>query len=101
MRFKKKIRKRTGTAARFRTLVLTAVKRIPKGETRSYKEIAALAGNPAAARAVGMIMAANTDRTVPCHRVIKSDGRAGGYNGLRGEKKRLLAAEGVTGNMVH
>lgn len=59
----------------------------------SYKEVAARAGHPGAARAVGAIMRTNKDKSVPCHRVIKSDGTLGGYNGLRGEKERLLRIE--------
>ena len=75
--------------------VLRVVRQIPKGETRSYSEVARAAGRPWAARAVGNIMARNTDIGVPCHRVIRSDGKLGGYNGLRGEKEKLLRTEGV------
>ncbi len=78
----------------FKDRVLVAVKRIPKGETRTYKEVAAAAGNERAARAVGNIMKANSDRAVPCHRVVRSDGKPGGYNGLAGpDKQKLLATE--------
>lgn len=62
----------------------------------SYGQVAAAAGHPGAARAVGTVMKNNTDTGVPCHRVICADGSAGGYNGLRGEKEALLASEGVT-----
>lgn len=78
----------------FKANVIAVVKKIPKGKTLSYKEVAAKAGHPLAARAVGAIMRTNTDKSVPCHRVIKSDGTLGGYNGLRGEKARLLNSEG-------
>lgn len=61
----------------------------------SYGQVAAAAGSPGAARAVGTIMANNADPAIPCHRVIKADGTPGGYNGLRGEKERLLRAEGA------
>lgn len=77
----------------FRERVLLVVASIPEGETLSYGEVARRAGSPGAARAVGNIMKRNTDKTIPCHRVIKSDGSLGGYNGLRGEKERLLARE--------
>lgn len=77
----------------FKEKVLAAVATIPEGETRSYTEIATRAGNSRAARAVGAILCANKDTTVPCHRVIKSDGGLGGYNGLRGDKEKLLAHE--------
>ena len=61
----------------------------------TYKEVAARAGNGNAARAVGAIMRANTDPNIPCHRVIRSDGSLGGYNGLAGKKGLLLRGEGV------
>ena len=80
----------------FRQKVLMVVKRIPRGETLSYKQVATKAGHPMAARAVGAIMRTNTDKSVPCHRVIMSSGKLGGYNGLRGEKERLLKKEGIT-----
>ena len=77
----------------FKEKVLKVVKNIPEGETLSYGEVAKRAGNPGAARAVGTIMSGNTDKKVPCHRVIKADGSLGGYNGLRGEKEELLKRE--------
>lgn len=81
----------------FRSRVLAVVKKIPRGKTLSYKEVAARAGHSGAARAVGAIMAANSDKGVPCHRVIRSDGNLGGYNGLRGTKSKLalLRKEGA------
>lgn len=83
----------------FKDKVLAAVRAIPKGETRSYGEVARLAGNPGASRAVGAIMAKNSDTTVPCHRVIRADGTIGEYNGVRGGtgskgKLALLISEG-------
>ena len=59
---------------------MNIVKKIPRGETRTYKEVATEAGNPKAARAVGAVMHANYDPDIPCHRVILSDGKIGGYN---------------------
>lgn len=80
----------------FRGKVLNTVKAIPKGETRSYKEVAEAAGSPGAARAVGTIMKGNHDPEVPCHRVIRSDGKIGGYNGGGEERKReILRKEGA------
>ncbi len=61
----------------------------------SYAEVARMAGRLGAARAVGTIMAQNSDKSVPCHRVIKSDGTLGGYNGLAGDKEKLLRREGA------
>ena len=80
----------------FADLVRDAVRQIPKGETRTYGEVAAAIGRPGAARAVGTVMKGNYDPTVPCHRVVRGDGKIGAYN--RGgplEKERLLCAEGA------
>ncbi len=80
----------------FKENVLEIVKNIPKGTVMTYKEVAEKAGNKNASRAIGNIMAANQDKNVPCHRVIKSDGSIGMYNGLRGKSKEaLLKKEGV------
>lgn len=80
----------------FQDKVREVVRKIPKGKVLSYKQVALAAGKPLAARAVANVMAKNFDQTVPCHRVIKSDGSLGGYNrgGLEA-KKSLLKAEGV------
>jgi methylated-DNA-[protein]-cysteine S-methyltransferase len=81
----------------FTEQVKSIVRTIPKGEVRTYNEIAVAAGNPKAARAVANVMAANYDPTVPCHRVIRSDGSLGGYNRGGVEAKRaILAKEGYT-----
>jgi methylated-DNA-[protein]-cysteine S-methyltransferase len=80
----------------FAEKVRSVVRTIPKGEVRTYKEVAVLAGNARAARAVANVMAANFDPTVPCHRVIRSDGGLGGYNrGGTPAKHAILASEGV------
>ena len=80
----------------FADRVRTIVKGIKKGSTMTYGQVAKAAGRPGAARAVGNIMAANSDKTVPCHRVVRSDGTIGKYNGLRGlGKKELLEVEGA------
>lgn len=86
--------KHFSTDSGFRTRVIGVVKKIRKGSTRTYGEVATLAGRPKAARAVGAIMRSNTDKNVPCHRVVAKNG-IGGYNGLRGEKERLLKTEGA------
>ncbi len=70
----------------FSTRVYEVVKRIPKGKTLSYAEVAKRAGNSRAARAVGSILSRNHNSAIPCHRVIKSDGSLGGYN--QGIKKK-------------
>lgn len=80
----------------FRERVLYIVAKIPKGKVMTYKQVAARAGNAKASRAVGSIMAKNVDKSVPCHRVIRSDGGVGSYNGLQGKSKReILGMEGV------
>jgi O-6-methylguanine DNA methyltransferase len=77
----------------FKKHVLEVVKKIPKGTTMSYKEVAQKAGNENAARAVGMILSRNNDTSIPCHRVIHSDGSIGAYNGLLGETKEQLLVQ--------
>lgn len=79
----------------FADKVRNAVRQIPKGETRSYGEIAKAANRPGAARAVGTVMKNNYDPTVPCHRVIRSDGSLGEYNRGTARKRALLKAEGA------
>lgn len=80
----------------FAEKVRAIVKKIPKGKTMTYGTVARLAGSPGAARAVGSIMAANYDPTVPCHRVIRSDGKIGEYNrGGPKAKRALLVKEGA------
>jgi O-6-methylguanine DNA methyltransferase len=79
----------------FSLRVLSAVRRIPPGRVATYGDIAALAGRPRAARAVGNIMRGCGRPDVPCHRVIAAGGRLGGYGGDEMRKRSLLAAEGV------
>jgi len=69
---------------------------IPPGSTRSYLDVAQAIKRPKATRAVAQACGANPVAVVvPCHRVVMSDGSIGGYSGLPGVKKALLAAEGV------
>ena len=77
----------------FKEKVLEVVAGIPKGETRSYKEVARLAGRPGAYRAVGNILNKNYNPNIPCHRVIRSDGKLGGYNRGAENKIYLLHSE--------
>ena len=79
----------------FKEKVLQVVKKIPKGETRTYKEVAFFAGSPGAYRAVGTILKQNFDPTIPCHRVVKSDGTLGEYNRGVTLKKEILTKEGA------
>lgn len=79
----------------FRSRVYDIVKKISKGKVLTYKEVAKSAGSSQAWRAVGNILNKNRDLKIPCHRVIQSDGKVGGYN--RGTKKKiaLLKGEGL------
>jgi O-6-methylguanine DNA methyltransferase len=79
----------------FTARVLSVVRRIPPGRVATYGDVAALAGRPRAARAVGNIMRTCRRADVPCHRVIAAGGRLGGYGGSEALKRALLAAEGV------
>lgn len=79
----------------FHQKVLRIVARIPRGKTMTYQEVARRAGNELACRAVGNILHQNMNREIPCHRVIRSDGRIGGYNRGAKEKRRLLKKEGA------
>lgn len=80
----------------FKEKVLDVVRKIPKGSVLTYKEVAKKAGSPRASRAVGSIMAQNYLKDVPCHRVIRSDGKIGNYNrgGVK-QKTKLLKTEGA------
>ncbi|MDP3696730.1 MAG: MGMT family protein [Candidatus Taylorbacteria bacterium] len=79
----------------FQQKIYEIVGKIPEGKVLTYKEVARLAGKPKAYRSVGNILNKNYDLAVPCHRVIRSDGKVGGYNKGTGKKKELLKKEGV------
>ena len=73
----------------FTEIVYGITRKIPKGKTLTYKEVAKRAGRPNAVRAVGTILSKNFNPAIPCHRVIRSDGDMGGYN--RGGVSKKLA----------
>lgn len=80
----------------FQWQVLDATMRIPYGETRTYQQIAREIGRPKAARAVGGALRINPFAPViPCHRVVRTDGSLGGYQGRSGiaKKEMLLRTE--------
>ena len=79
----------------FKEKVYEAVKQIPAGKTMTYKEVASAAGRPKAWRIAGNILNTNYDPKIPCHRVICSNGKIGGYNRGIKQKKKLLREEGV------
>lgn len=82
-------------AVTFAEHVYKIVSQIPKGKTLSYKQVAEYSGHPLAYRAVGNILNKNHDSKIPCHRVIRSDGKPGGYNGGEELKKQKLKKEGA------
>lgn len=86
----------------FQEIIFDLVRKIPAGQVRTYKELAALAGRPKAYRAVGQILKNNKNDfysnafdKIPCHRVIKSNGEVGGYRRGRLKKIKLLKDEGI------
>lgn len=79
----------------FQRLVWDAIYQIPYGEARSYKWIAEQIGRPKAVRAVGSATGSNPITIIiPCHRVIGSNGKLGGYGGGLERKRQLLSLEG-------
>lgn len=84
-----------GSLSEFRARVIRAVRRIPTGRVATYGDVARAAGRPRAWRAVGTIMRTCHEPGVPCHRVIASAGRLGGYGGNETMKAALLRAEGL------
>jgi O-6-methylguanine DNA methyltransferase len=98
MKIPKKIQEAFKGHSPFFQAVWRACAEIPKGEVRTYKWIAERIGRPGAARAVGRALGANPFApTIPCHRVVRTDGGLGGYSGAGGlkTKLRLLGREGV------
>ncbi len=79
----------------FSDKVREVVRKIPRGKTLTYKEVARRAGSLSASRAVGNILNKNYDSGIPCHRVIRSDGSVGGYNRGAKQKMALLRKEGA------
>ncbi len=95
-------------ATKFQRRIFERLAGIPYGRIVSYGDIADEMGEPGAARAVGQAVGANPlPIVVPCHRVVRSDGRLGGYSGGLQRKVALLAVEGIdvdghrSGSRVH
>lgn len=80
-------------STKFRDAIFSVVKKIPKGQTMTYKEVAIASGYPLASRAVGNTLNTNYDPSIPCHRVIRSDGKTGGYNRGSAKKAAILQQE--------
>ena len=83
---------------KFQIRVWSYLKKIPRGNVRTYSQVAKAIGKPLAVRAVANAIGKNPNAPkIPCHRVIRSDGSLGGYSakgGLR-TKKLLLKREGI------
>ena len=82
----------------FQINVWEEIKRIPKGQTKTYKDIALALKKPKSSRAVANACGKNPLLIkIPCHRVIRSDGKLGGYSGKGGvnQKRKLLKEEGA------
>ena len=82
----------------FQRTVWKEISKIPFGETRTYKDLATAIGKPNSSRAVANACGKNPYPVIiPCHRVIRSDGKLGGYSGVGGikKKKELLKLENV------
>ena len=80
----------------FQVKVWKEISKIPYGETRNYKDLASAIGRPNSSRAVANACGKNPyPPTIPCHRVIRSDGKLGGYSGKGGieQKRKLLLKE--------
>lgn len=78
--------------------VWRALTQIPRGQVRTYKQLAHMAGHPTAIRAVANAVGKNPmPPQIPCHRVIRTDGKIGGYSGPGGidAKRKLLYDEGL------
>lgn len=82
----------------FKEKVYNIVRKIEKGKVMTYKEVAEKIGHPKSYRAVGNVLNKNQDKNIPCHRVIRSDGKIGGYNKGASKKKKLLKEEGFIFN---
>ena len=80
----------------FEIEVLLATCKIPKGRTATYKQIASAIGRPNAHRAVGNALNKNPlAPLIPCHRVVRNDGKIGGFAHGSARKARMLAREGA------
>lgn len=80
----------------FSVKVLRQAYKIPRGKVATYSGLASKVGSPRAARAVGSVMANNPfPLIIPCHRVVRADGKPGQFGGGSNMKKQLLAREGI------
>ncbi|OGC80052.1 6-O-methylguanine DNA methyltransferase [Candidatus Adlerbacteria bacterium RIFCSPLOWO2_01_FULL_51_16] len=88
------LKRRPDSFSKFGKWVFAVVRKIPRGKTMTYGQVARAAGSPRAYRAVGSILSQNYDPKIPCHRVVRADGGMGGYNrGGVSTKAKILARE--------
>jgi len=92
--------RRAAPQSRFTARVYAVVRRIPAGRVATYGDVAALAGAPRAARAVGTILRGCQDPATPCHRVIGAGGALGGWGGPLESKRARLRHEGLRVDVV-
>ena len=86
------------TGTEFQLKVWSYLKKIPRGNVKTYSQVAKAIGKPLAVRAVANAIGKNPNAPqIPCHRVIRSDGSLGGYSGKGGIKRKrlLLKKEGI------
>jgi len=89
MKFTKEQRLALSGLTPFQRAVLLECAKIPRGQVRTYSQLAAAIGKPKAARAVGSALAINPlAPLIPCHRVIRADGKMGGYSAKGGKKRK-------------
>ena len=79
----------------FEEKVYAVVKKIPRGQVLTYQEVAVKLGNRKLARAIGNALNKNCDAKIPCHRVIRSNSKIGGFNKGSFAKKKILRREGI------
>jgi O-6-methylguanine DNA methyltransferase len=92
--------RRAAPRSRFAARVYAVVRRIPAGRVATYGDVAALAGAPRAARAVGTILRGCQDPATPCHRVIGAGGVLGGWGGPLESKRARLRHDGLRVDVV-
>ncbi|MBU2219710.1 MGMT family protein [Patescibacteria group bacterium] len=94
-KFKKKQPTNISRVSKFSNGVYSVVKKIPRGKVLTYGEVAQKLGGKNLARAVGNALNKNRDKLIPCHRVVRSDGRVGGFNFGTARKIKLLKKENI------
>ncbi|MCX6770588.1 MAG: MGMT family protein [Candidatus Micrarchaeota archaeon] len=94
MKLTAKQKKKLAALTPFQRKVLLECAKIPKGEAITYAELARRIGKPHSARAVGNALAKNPlAPVIPCHRVVRSDGKLGGYSAKGGQKTKVALLE--------